>query len=69
MVMHMFGHLMFSSPNAIFVDKIFHHQLFLFYFLFYIKLWGDDIILSPKALYGDKLFHHQLFSFYFLFFY
>ena len=41
LVTHMFHHLMFSSPNILFVDKIFRHQISLF-FIFFIKLWSDD---------------------------
>ena len=48
-VMHMFRHPIFSSPIVLFVDKIFHHSIFIFFIFFLIKLWGDNIILSPNV--------------------
>ncbi len=70
LVMHMFRHLLFSSPNVLSVDKIFCQQIFLFYFFIFLLSYRVTILFhhlqfsSPKALCGDKIFHHQLFLFY-----
>ena len=42
--------------------------LFIYLFIYFIKLLGDDSISSPKDLCCDKVFRQQLFLFYFLFF-
>ena len=53
--MIVFPHLTFSSPI-----------IFIFPFIYFYQLWGDDSISSPKNLCGDKILRHQLFLFYLL---
>ena len=72
-VMHMFRHPIFSSPIVLFVDKIFHHSIFIYFIFFLIKLWGDNIILSPNFFVTKRFICwqnilSQIFLFYLLFF-